>query len=424
MQIFLYGNAHQCFSVRLPIIGRRHDGRRKMRNKNDANIRNAIDRAFPASRFPVDQNKRLSKHFSSRCKVTLIRGGIDNGLPNAHNSKQYSAYEIEELNGTRLVSELIAEHSLALPLNVCLSANEHTRLFPVEIAQRIVLAVAAISPDTICVHEGDPATETVLCFDAVEIAESDTACEALSMLVEIGAVNLVYSDIPSIEASACQMIPLPLFTLRPRGNIVWHGKVPKFIEEQNKTIDSAVIRESFVEAISMQMSSLFGFPHDTSERLSRSAEQEARTISRVVEEVACGAIHIDERIFDAPTLVECNDIINSCQLREFVNAHVSFDNYAYERQEAIRGLSDTDMDYLTKIIECWEKVVVSDMPAGRLPNIGCSGIMGCDLAALHELSKTYRIRSYIVAITNGIPIKDLMLDEIARSNRKRRSHES
>lgn len=395
-----------------------------MRNKNDASIRNAIDRAFPASCFPVDQNKRLSKHFSSRCKVTLMREEVGDGLPSTHSSNQYSDYEIEELDGTCLMSELVAEHSLVFPLNVCLSANEHTRLFPVEIAQRIVLAVAAISPDAICVHEGGPSTETVLCFDAVEIVESDTACEALSMLVEIGAVNLVYSDAPSIEVAACQIIPLPLFTLRPRGNIVWHGKVPKFIEEQNKTIDSAVIRESFVETISMQMSSLFGTPHDPSERLSRNAEQEARTISKVVEEIACGVIHIDERIFDAPTLTECNDVINSCHLREFVNAYVTFENYEYERQEAICGLSDNDMSCLIKIIECWEKVVVSDMPAGCLPNTGCSGIMGCDLQVLHELSKSYRMRSYAVAITRGIPMKDLMLNEIARSNRRRRSHES
>lgn len=398
-----------------------------------SHVRHLLDKAFPPSSLSSEDHLRLGRYLTPRILVQaynrgkLANEGCSDNPSNDPRSlireyEGYQNYRVAELDGTAPITEAIGDYELPFPIDVCISTKSNLQNSPASIAQNYALAICGLLPDVVEPNTRNSETPVfILCVDGVDLVDSDSSLGALCELVRLGVVSILYCDSPQLEhVGIKQRVPRERLGVRPRGKTIWNADVPDHVMHLNEAITQAIDRDTFINKVADVLSPIFGSSYVAPPYREISPQEEKQAITRLIDIITCGRMSIREEIFNSQNLHSCQEVIESCPMRKFISNQVAFAEYRDVSAPASIGLTSEEFKTLENIAICWKKVVLSDMPDQTWDdkNAPCT-IVKYDQQKLADLASKYKMNTYIAAIMQQVPLKDLMLDDIEKQNQER-----
>lgn len=362
-----------------------------------------------------------------RSVLTKGESAISN-LPDKDRPK-FTSFEVLDLDPLVSMSEALSPFDIAFPIQVTLSSQRNGKLYPVEYATRYALSIASIFPSAIeAPSQGRAAS--VLCLDGVCIESDEKCASALLELIDQGVLEVIYTDIDATSSDACasiveeQIIPTSMFEARPRGNLICHADIPKRFSDMIGKLSADVQLANMVCRFLTIIAPLFrGHSHMPYPFDDPQGQSGIKQVDELLRILSCDTLSISDIVSDdtiAKALQHPAPI--PCKLDEFAAEHLRFSKLPESTTANPIGMSKEDAKRISDIVTCWKKVVVSDLDDQELPGARDNGACG-NAAAIKEIGDQYDIGTFVTAVNLGIPIEDLMLDDIERTNHKR-LHES
>lgn len=390
-----------------------------------------LDTVFPQPQLTEEDWKLVSNDASMAKVVRLHRDRTSNanGRPQA-----FTDFSITSLDPRSPLSKSLAESDLSEPVTLCLSGENDGTIYAADYAERYAIAIAQCAPEA---YGNDTDDVSVLCLAACDIFHNTARTDAIERLIEDGRAKLAYGDMKAMGAHSYkvdgydfynaledhQMIKAAMMRPRTRGSIMWFGDVPDDIICQRDALMEKVHRDNFLARLDHILFPLFVSHATTDKQHPRSPKEEQRIATSLVNILSCGTLAIDERIFetDAADAYRKEEVQISPIMR-YIGEHMSFSSYKTARKSEHDGLDEDQTKKLGDIVTCWDKVVTSDFRESHLPVIGSArgdGMYAADLPAIERLADEYEMFPYISAVMRGMPLDDLMLDDIQKSNQER-----